>query len=307
MSVIRVTVTAVTLEEARSHIGRSVLYSAAGAEAEEAVIAYVTSSYVFVRCRRDDRFTSARPGDLTMPAEPGAGVPQSPAHGDLPDRSLAASQARLNEIVAEILIETSADPDLIERVLDALRDFNLAGAHPFHGESSRRRHGKQQELQERLAAISVWRLESYLDWQAARARAQAYSHKFMARQKEITLKHRGGAEAALIYLITHAGHGAAKVGIGDMAGSRLAQHRREGWQLLVAFQVTAKAAVAIEYKVLRRWRHDLGLPSYLKREQMPQGGWTETVAAGRVDLAATVAQICELAQLPEAKPAAPHR
>jgi hypothetical protein len=28
---------------------------------------------------------------------------------------------------------------------------------------------------------------------------------------------------------------------------------------------------------------------------MPQGGWTETVAAGRVDLAATVAHVCELA------------
>ena len=48
-----------------------------------------------------------------------------------------------------------------DSLLDALRDFNLAGAHPFHGESSRWRHGKQQELQERLAAISVWRLESY--------------------------------------------------------------------------------------------------------------------------------------------------
>ena len=73
MSAIRVTVPAVmTLEEARSHIGQSVLYSAAGAEAEDAVIAHVTSSYVFVRCRRDDRFTSARPGDLTMPAKPGA-------------------------------------------------------------------------------------------------------------------------------------------------------------------------------------------------------------------------------------------
>jgi hypothetical protein len=51
-----------TLEEARSHIGQSVLYSAVGAEAEDAVIAHVTRSYVFVRCRRDDRFTSARPG-----------------------------------------------------------------------------------------------------------------------------------------------------------------------------------------------------------------------------------------------------
>jgi hypothetical protein len=52
----------------------------------------------------------------------------------------------------------------------------------------------------------------------------------------------------LIYLIKHDGYGAAKVGIGDMAGSRLAQHRREGWQLLAAFQVAVKAAVAIEHK-----------------------------------------------------------
>jgi hypothetical protein len=51
-------------------------------------------------------------------------------------------------------------------------------------------------------------------------------------------------------------------------------------------------------------RHELGLPSYLRRDQMPQGGWTETVAAGRVDLAATVAHVCELALSPEARPTA---
>jgi hypothetical protein len=28
---------------------------------------------------------------------------------------------------------------------------------------------------------------------------------------------------------------------------------------------------------------------------MPQGGWTETVAAGRINLAATVTRICKLA------------
>jgi hypothetical protein len=241
-----------------------------------------------------------------MPAKLGAGAAQeSPAHGDLPDTDLAASQARLNEIVAEIVIEASVDPDLIERVLDALRDLNLAGRYPFHGEYSRWRRGEQQELQERLAVLQVRRVETYLEKEAAHARAQAYWHEFMARQKEITLKHqRGAAGAALIYLITHAGYGAAKIGIGDIAGSRLAQHRREGWQLLAAFQVAAKAAVAIEHKVLRRWRHDLGLPSYLKREQMPQGGWTETVAAGRIDLVATVAQICELALLPDSRPTA---
>src|SRR5437764_4463291 len=45
-------------------------------------------------------------------------------------------------------------------------------------------------------------------------------------------------------------------------------------------------------------------PSYLRRDQMPQGGWTETVAAGRVNLAATVAHVCELALSPEARPTA---
>jgi hypothetical protein len=61
-------------------------------------------------------------------------------------------------------------------------------------------------------------------------------------------------EPALVYLITHAAFGAAKVGIADASGLRLAQHRREGWQMLAAFQVTAKAAIAIETDILRWWR-----------------------------------------------------
>ena len=79
--------------------------------------------------------------------------------------------------------------------------------------------------------------------------------------------------------------GAAKVGIADTSGLRLAQHRREGWQILAVFQVSAKSATAIETDVLKWWRGALGLPSYLTRDHMPQGGWTETVAAGSVDLA----------------------
>jgi len=34
-----------------------------------------------------------------------------------------------------------------------------------------------------------------------------------------------------------------------------------------------------------------------------QGGWTETVVASSVDLAATVAHVCKLALLPDARPA----
>jgi hypothetical protein len=96
--------------------------------------------------------------------------------------------------------------------------------------------------------------------------------------------------------------GAAKIGVSDAPGSRIAEHRRAGWQLLAAFQVTAKAAVAIEDEVLRWWRAELGLPPFLWRDQMPQGGWTETVAAGRVDLAATVTRICNLAVQQDARP-----
>ena len=80
-----------------------------------------------------------------------------------------------------------------------------------------------------------------------------------------------------------------------MSGLRLAQHRRKGWQILAVFQVSAKSAAAIETDVLKWWRGALGLPSYLTRDHMPQGGWTETAAAGRVDLAATVTRICNLA------------
>jgi len=62
------------------------------------------------------------------------------------------------------------------------------------------------------------------------------------------------------------------------------------------------AAAAIEADVLGWWRGQLGLPSYLRPDQMPQGGWTETAAAGAIDLAATVARICELALLPGSRP-----
>ena len=101
--------------------------------------------------------------------------------------------------------------------------------------------------------------------------------------------------AALVYLIIHGKLAAAKVGIADTSALRLAQHGREGWQILAVFQVSAKSAAAIETDVLKWWRGALGLPSYLTRDHMPQGGWTETVAAGRVDLAATVTRICNLA------------
>jgi hypothetical protein len=107
---------------------------------------------------------------------------------------------------------------------------------------------------------------------------------------------------ALVYLVTHAALGAAKIGVTDAAGSRIAQHRRAGWQLLAAFQVSAEMACVIEDDILRWWRSELGLPSHLQRSQMPQGGHTETVALAGIDLAATVTRICNLAVQQDARP-----
>ena len=54
--------------------------------------------------------------------------------------------------------------------------------------------------------------------------------------------------------------------------------------------------------MLKYWRDLLGLPPCLKPGQMPQGGWTETVATGAIDLAATVTRICSLAVQQDARP-----
>lgn len=47
---------------------------------------------------------------------------------------------------------------------------------------------------------------------------------------------------------------------------------------------SGERAFAVEAEVLNWIRHDLGAPPALSREQMPQHGWTETVAAEVVGL-----------------------
>jgi hypothetical protein len=215
-----------TIEEARGRTGQSVLYSDGSAAAEEAVIVDVLRSCIFVRCRRGDRFIAARPEDLALPAEHGAAAREA-----LPDGDLAASQARLNEIVAEIIIKASEDPALIKRAVDALEAHNFASGFPFHGGSGPRPRGISDGLLDEIAVRSVRLIESWTEREAARARAMASTHESVAAHKTITLVDQGRPDGtALVYLIAHAGYGAVKVGIADMAGSRLAEHRREGWQ-----------------------------------------------------------------------------
>lgn len=288
-----------SLEEARRRIGQDVVYRGDAGKAEDAVIIDVAGVYAFVRCRGENRHRAARPESLTLPADRGAEAPESLAHGDLPDGDLAASQARLNEIVAEAIRGAPSDPKLIATAAEALRDHNWASGFMFKGlpaEDGREDAGRR-------AMAGTWQLESMKRSDAIQARWASVKLQSAMPPDAAALLRRLKAEApALVYVITHAALGAAKIGVSDALGSRIAEHRREGWQLLAAFQVAAYAACAIEDDVLRWWRGDLGLPPFLRRDQMPRGGWTETVATGRVDLAATVAHVCELALLPEAEP-----
>lgn len=214
---------------------------------------------------------------------------------------LAESQADLNEYLAYMIMgEAFNERRYVDRALTALTYHNLAAGFgaEFAGEKPPGDLDGRQRCA-RAAVNAVQSMDVMSRWDAKRARLEADQLQRWAPDGAPPLSTADGA--ALVYLITHAKLGAAKVGIADTSGLRLAQHRREGWQILAVFQVSAKSATAIETDVLKWWRGALGLPSYLTRDHMPQGGWTETVAAGSVDLAATVTRICNLAVSAPAK------
>jgi len=98
-----------------------------------------------------------------------------------------------------------------------------------------------------------------------------------------------------VYFIYHRNRDAAKIGITGAERTQLEKHQRRGWEILLTLDVPGETAMAIERAVLRWWRDHLDLPPYLGKQEMPQGGWTETVAADEIDLAATMRWLREQA------------
>jgi hypothetical protein len=93
--------------------------------------------------------------------------------------------------------------------------------------------------------------------------------------------------AALIYLMRHDELNAVKIGITGMAANhdRIASHARHGWRSVFRWSIrTGDQAWEIEQEILRWWREEIGAPPALSREQMPQGGWTETVSLRSVSM-----------------------
>ena len=105
------------------------------------------------------------------------------------------------------------------------------------------------------------------------------------------------ARPGLVYLIFHPSLLALKVGVTGVGSTRVATFERHGWQVLMQenFDTGFKAAF-VEKRILSWWRDELKLAPYLSEQQMPIGGWSETVGAGAVSAQVTVTRMQILAE-----------
>lgn len=100
---------------------------------------------------------------------------------------------------------------------------------------------------------------------------------------------------AVVYLLMHVHYAAVKVGVTGRDSARLPIHERHGWTLVQQWPTQEGAtALRIERQVLRWWRGDLGAPTAVPSDLMPQGGASETAPIDLVDLTATADMIQEL-------------
>jgi hypothetical protein len=86
---------------------------------------------------------------------------------------------------------------------------------------------------------------------------------------------------SIFYILYNPIHKAIKVGISDISGRRFASHRTKGWILIKYWYFFERdKARAVESIVLRTLRDKHGY--FLKKKDMPQGGYTETFDSKKV-------------------------
>jgi hypothetical protein len=86
---------------------------------------------------------------------------------------------------------------------------------------------------------------------------------------------------SIFYILYNPIHKAIKVGISDISGRRFASHRTKGWILVKYWYFFERdKARAVESLVLRTLRDKHGY--FLKKKDMPQGGYTETFDSKKV-------------------------
>lgn len=92
---------------------------------------------------------------------------------------------------------------------------------------------------------------------------------------------------AYFYIIVNHDLRALKVGISNLfrKTDRIKAHEKEGWLVLYRQDLdTGELAFELEQRVLTWLRQEKKLGIYLVKDQMPQGGWTETVDSGEITL-----------------------
>ena len=86
---------------------------------------------------------------------------------------------------------------------------------------------------------------------------------------------------SILYILYSPVYKAVKIGIASIDGKRFAAHRQRGW-LLVSYWhfFEGDKARTIESIVLKTLREKHG--HFLNKEDMPQGGYTETFDASKI-------------------------
>jgi len=92
-----------------------------------------------------------------------------------------------------------------------------------------------------------------------------------------------------LYLITHKDFVAHKVGIANLTNSkyqdRLYRLKKEGWEKVQVWNFEdGSKIIEIETSIFKILRKDLGIPKFLAKEQMKNGGETETMDAELISL-----------------------
>jgi hypothetical protein len=98
----------------------------------------------------------------------------------------------------------------------------------------------------------------------------------------------------ILYLMTHLDFESHKIGITNVNAKekRLAKHSKQGWIMYDSWVFeNGNNAFEVEQELLLWIREDLNLPVYLGKDQMPQGGFTETVDSKEIDLSELVNKV----------------
>lgn len=95
------------------------------------------------------------------------------------------------------------------------------------------------------------------------------------------MSYNGSVDQTILYVLYNKELHAIKIGIADIANSRYKAHKAKGWDVVAYWHFFERdKARAIESLVLKTLR--VKNNPYLSKDQMPQGGYTETFNADNI-------------------------